>query len=514
MGDKQKILVCGDVEGRFRKLFTKVESVNQKNGPFDLLLCVGNFFGPPISQEWQAYVNGTLTVPVPTYVLGPNNPEHVELYPDINGCELCPNVSYLGKRGLFSTSSGLKIAYLSGVPGEQGPTHFSAADVSAVRDACLKGQSNFRGIDILLTSVWPQGVVQSQHDGSDLVSWLAVQTKPRYHISGLQRSYYERAPYRNHDTGDNADICTRFISLSCVGNKEKWIYALNLTPLAKIPQSELAQRTTDETPCPYPNDPAIPGATSGNKREKMTQFFYDMSTPEENAQRNKRQKRETEEERQQRLANQAPCWFCLSSPQVEKHMVISVGSEVYMALAKGGLTPDHVLILPVGHHQAASQLPPEVLDELKKFKSALKKFFKKRYNKVVVFFERNFRTSHLQIQVVPVPSTLAGMVKLTFQECAEEQGLELTELPEHADLSQVAPPGCPYFHVELPGGEQLFMKARRDFPLQFGREVLASQNLLDMPERIDWKDCKISQDEEKELASKFREEFQPYDFTA
>jgi len=64
-------------------------------------------------------------------------------------------------------------------------------------------------------------------------------------------------------------------------------------------------------------------------------------------------------------------------------MVISVGSEVnstlifvdefvtlifqaYLALAKGGLTPDHVLILPVTHHQAASQLPPEVLDDVKK----------------------------------------------------------------------------------------------------------------------------------------------------
>jgi hypothetical protein len=90
-----------------------------------------------------------------------------------------------------------------------------------------------------------------------------VHIKPRYHFSG--QSYYERAPYRNHDTGDNADICTRFIGLAAVGDKEKWIYALNIMPLAKISQSELAQRTTDETPCPYPNEAAIPGA-SGVKR--------------------------------------------------------------------------------------------------------------------------------------------------------------------------------------------------------------------------------------------------------
>lgn len=40
--------------------------------------------------------------------------------------------------------------------------------------------------------------------------------------------------------------------------------------------------------------------------------------------------------------------------------------QAYLALAKGGLTPNHVLILPVGHHQAAAHLPPAVLDEVKK----------------------------------------------------------------------------------------------------------------------------------------------------
>lgn len=46
------------------------------------------------------------------------------------------------------------------------------------------------------------------------------------------------------------------------------------------------------------------------------------------------------------------CWFCLSSPSVEKHLVISVGSHCYLALAKGPLTPYHVLILPIAHHQS------------------------------------------------------------------------------------------------------------------------------------------------------------------
>lgn len=43
-----------------------------------------------------------------------------------------------------------------------------------------------------------------------------------------------------------------------------------------------------------------------------------------------------------------PCWFCLSSPEVEKHLVVAVSDCCYLALAKGGLSPFHALILPVG----------------------------------------------------------------------------------------------------------------------------------------------------------------------
>jgi len=64
-----------------------------------------------------------------------------------------------------------------------------------------------------------------------------------------------------------------------------------------------------------------------------------------------------------------------------------------------------------------------------------------------------------------------------MQECAEEKGMQLSELPDHADLSQVAPSGTPYFHVELPSGEQLYMTAKKNFPLQFGRYLIFNSEL-------------------------------------
>ena len=44
------------------------------------------------------------------------------------------------------------------------------------------------------------------------------------------------------------------------------------------------------------------------------------------------------------------------------------------------------------------------------------------------------------------------------------------------------------------------------------RKVAASPSLLNLPDRVNWKDCKVSEDEEKEMASAFRKKFQPYDF--
>lgn len=80
-------------------------------------------------------------------------------------------------------------------------------------------------------------------------------------------------------------------------------------------------------------------------------------------------------------------------------------------------------------------------------------------------------------------------------------------------IFQIVNQGAPYFYVELPNGEKLLHRIRRHFPLQFGREVLASPPLLDLPEKIDWKACTLSKEEETHLVQDFRTAFQPFDFT-
>lgn len=48
-----RVLLAGDVRGRFADLFTRVSAVHAKAGPFDVLLCVGAFFEPEGEGMWE-----------------------------------------------------------------------------------------------------------------------------------------------------------------------------------------------------------------------------------------------------------------------------------------------------------------------------------------------------------------------------------------------------------------------------------------------------------------------------
>lgn len=104
------------------------------------------------------------SVLIPTYILGPNTEQAVKYYKNVTDGEICKNLVYLGKRGLYSLTNGIKIAYLSGLekPDDMkcSEFYFEIDDVESVRNSCLVKKSNpndYRGIDILLTSQWPFG---------------------------------------------------------------------------------------------------------------------------------------------------------------------------------------------------------------------------------------------------------------------------------------------------------------------------------------------------------------------
>ncbi|XP_063583185.1 CWF19-like protein 1 isoform X2 [Pongo abelii] len=494
------VLACGDVEGKFDILFNRVQAIQKKSGNFDLLLCVGNFFGSTPDAEWEEYKTGTKK----------------------------------GRKGIFTGSSGLQIVYLSGTESLNEPVpgySFSPKDVSSLR-TMLCTTSQFKGVDILLTSPWPKyvgnfgnssGEVDTKKCGSALVSSLATGLKPRYHFAALEKTYYERLPYRNHIVlQENAQHATRFIALANVGNpeKKKYLYAFSIVPMKLMDAAELVKQPPDVTENPYRKSGQE--ASTGKQilapvEESACQFFFDLNEKQGRKRSSTgRDSKSSPHPKQPRKPPQppGPCWFCLASPEVEKHLVVNIGTHCYLALAKGGLSDDHVLILPIGHYQSVVELSAEVVEEVEKYKATLRRFFKSRGKRCVVF-ERNYKSHHLQLQVIPVPVSCCATddIKDAFITQAQEQQIELLEIPEHSDIKQIAQPGAAYFYVELDTGEKLFHRIKKNFPLQFGREVLASEAILNVPDKSDWRQCQISKEDEETLARCFRKDFEPYDFT-
>ncbi|VDO90168.1 unnamed protein product [Haemonchus placei] len=67
--DQARVLCVGDVRGEFEQLARKIAVINKKNGPFDMLFCVGEFFGSN-ADENEKILTGKVEFEVPTYVLG------------------------------------------------------------------------------------------------------------------------------------------------------------------------------------------------------------------------------------------------------------------------------------------------------------------------------------------------------------------------------------------------------------------------------------------------------------
>lgn len=98
-----------------------------------------------------------------------------------------------------------------------------------------------------------------------------------------------------------------------------------------------------------------------------------------------------------------------------------------------------------------------------------------------------------------------------FQLFAKQNNFKLMELSKKTELKQIAPEGTLYFYAELPDGEKLFYRIKKDFPLQFGREVLVSSQILNCKHRVDWRDCLLQDEGETELSNRIRKDFAKFD---
>ena len=71
----------------------------------------------------------------------------------------------------------------------------------------------------------------------------------------------------------------------------------------------------------------------------------------------------------------AACWFCLSNPQADLNLVISVASSLYLTMDKGPLVPEHVLLIPIEHTPNILAADDSLLQEIASYLGSLRKYF-------------------------------------------------------------------------------------------------------------------------------------------
>eukprot|EP00906_Rhabdomonas_costata_P030401 RCo042960 len=505
-----KILIAGDVDGKFDRLFARVEATQRQCGPFTCLFCVGRFFSSTSKDGTEnakslEYLRAATPVPIPTYFIVGNSSD-VEL-PEEGG-EICPNLHFLGKGGI-SNIHGLHVAFASGTfdkyvqtAGVSTSTAYTQSSLRQIEVAA--GASEFgRMVDLLLTAEWPKNLLSTVPQpvtfsgGSGPIAGLVKALQPRYHFAASENLFFSRPPYRNPDV----PYPTRFFGLAGVSDSsdkhKKWLYAMNISPVREVGLRSFVEGSGEEvTDNPF-------SLESIQRKELQTQQMV------------KRQ-REAEEEqsgKRKRPAEDFECWFCIDKVRPDaRHLVLSHGEFTYLSLPKGGLMDHHVLILPMEHFTGTNVIHSGVQDEITKYLNALAAFYKSR-GQYMVYYERNIfkgKPMHMNLQVYPVDFKYSPeQVRDALFSRAVDCGLAFDSYEEGDRLPEQ------YFLFCLPAEKLIYRhfakKSGVKFDPKFGRDIIAM--VTERPRGADWRDCVKSTELEKGQAEGFKKAFRTFDWT-
>lgn len=550
-------IVFGAVDGSLRKFFARLRKIVSKQD-FSLAIVLGDLFSETPNelqtQEALDLLNGALSVPLPTYFGVGNHslPTRVIEKLEASG-EVCTNLFFLGRRGTLKTSEGIRIAALGGNFIESESSQTTPAGIFdatfTLNDArTLHGAHT---IDLLVTNQWPQGVragskqylpedVEPPSD-AQCISELCAALKPRYHFSH-SAAYYGREPFFHLPTEDEAEVTkwTRFESLAPFNNekKEKWSYAFKIDPTVASPTLPL-----DVTPTPF---------TVNRKRRAVPDQNVSYSRYGNSNGDSWRRPKKARKSDYTKLEN---CFFCISSPTLQTHLITSMADESYLTIPRGPLPPPgsnsalgipgHVLIIPHTHVDdkvpidKRAHLSPNEYEEMQRYRQALYRMVQAKANGklgAVCWEISRSHIRHVHWQFLPVSSDLIanGLIEAGFKVAAENGNLP--SFKKYDPTTMVAEKGD-YFRIwiwksagaaaaaaaKVPGLEQaddedengtetsLVMSLPSDqrFDIQFGRKVTAQ--LLGLEQRKDWHDVVQTEAEEADHAEAFKKAFEAYD---
>ncbi|KAJ5985184.1 hypothetical protein N7522_012380 [Penicillium canescens] len=568
-----KVVVIGSVNGQLSAVFTKLAKLQPKQN-FSFAIIVGDLFGDCSTEaelnEITGLLQGNTVVPLPTYFTVGNRPLPTRVIEKIQADdEVCPNLFFLGKRGTLKTTEGVRIVALGGTfeeKAERAPESNAVGKFqSTYSEADARALFGLHRTDILITNQWPKDVKLGSSqtftgDESGVPSELQCiadvcgTLKPRYHFSRSDTGFFEREPffYMPTEEGDGYQT-TRFISLPSYGSRKDALYAFNLDPSVAPPISIPIGCTI----CPW--------SAVQSKRK-------DLPSQRESYQRFSQTDGERDpEHRRRHKKSRAPppgpeqCFFCLSNPNIATQLITSIGNDSYITTAKGPLPkpdffpslgfPGHMLIIPFEHSPTIDLIfdpktRASTYTEMQKYRESLHQMLNEKSGGKLGAVTWEISRSggihtHWQFLPMPVEKIRGRLVEAAFQ--AEAANLKYEKFktipgPDEIDnhgmndffrafiwtpsRSEEDPgegegegdmwskPGHKGVYKTPSGEEKITMlpiQPQNRFDLQFGRRVMGKLLLLD--ERLDWRDCTQTEDEETKDAEAFKEAFKKHDFT-
>ncbi|KAK6457822.1 CwfJ C-terminus 1-domain-containing protein-like protein [Scheffersomyces xylosifermentans] len=507
MSEKSKFLVLNPNPSNLDGVLAKANLQNTKNGPFDAVLLLGDVL-PHSSSVPES------TIQAATYFTqGKNSIVELDSIKDAeesNLVDIKENLTYMKALvNVVKFASGATIMALSGI----------AEDAGNHEEVLKLIKENKLPIDILITYNWPRAIASQEKlllVGDTFINEVTKLVKPRYHfaVGHEHGKFLENKPFK-WDSGEY----TRFLSLGQEGSGDKWFYAFALSKeVQDIPTEQLTV------------NPFIAEQTEDSKKRTVGVVEGEGEG------------KETIVKRAKKVVSPDQCFFCLSNPNTETHMIISIASHTYMTIAKGPLTRSnkylpfsgHAIILPIEHIASLRVKSDNVTEtveykEIQQYQKSLVQAFQKNNTFYrLVFFEINrLDNVHQSIQVVPIPEYLVEKFsqsldtrvksnnerfehnhKLTFHHYNDDKDPEFITIMNEFDHI--------IFTIYTSEENKDIYVAKltdntKSIDLQFPRRVLA--HLLNMPKRVYWEKCQQPKQKETIDCEEFKKFYHNFDFT-
>ncbi|CAH2352669.1 CWF19-like protein Drn1p [[Candida] railenensis] len=519
-----KFLVLNPDPNDLNDVLSKANLQNSKNGPFEAVLLLGDVMSnldPPAIEVSQRTYFGR----------GPKTFKDVPAEEIENkSLDIKENLTFLGKPlNIVTLKSGFTVAFLSSQLNEA-----EKEDVLTQSKQSVK----FSSVDILITYLWPKAIARQNKltlvaDSTSFTDKLVELMKPRYHFAvGSEKGrFYESEAFKWKVSASDSSTNTRFISLGQKGTGEKWFYAFGIDKSS--PSSDDA--STGLNPFELEVNPTIASlpAIPGTKRphSEVREDSDGNSLPVSN-----------------KKISMSQCFFCLSNPRCETHMIISIGKHNYLTVAKGPLPPPahrnrnnslgfsgHAIIIPIEHmptnrlsDSKCTETP--LYKEYLQFQDSLIKSFTDGDNYSLVFFEINRQANiHHHTQMVPVPNNLIQTFEASLSEREQNNNekflrnskLKFDKFEDSNDPKLIESVNGTkdfiLFTVCKKAGDKTYYISELDgsvgkgVDLQFPRRVLAS--VLRCGKRVYWEKCRQTLSEETEECERFKSFYKENDFS-